>query len=356
MLPDAATMTETGEALRLCADDGVAWVIRRYHEVRPDLMRQFDDKALAQVETDVRYHFDFLTQALVNAEPAIFDNYVAWVATLFAGIGLPEEWLTESLEFVAQAGHALLEPTHARSIDALVSHAVARMADRGVDADPFLTAGGEAGRLASAYLEAQVAANRDRALAVIMDALEAGMDLETLYLQVIAPAQAEIGRLWLTGRISVATEHAATAITQTLLGALSRFRAATPRSGRTVLVACVGKELHEVGARIVADFFDMSGWDVYYLGANTPLDVIVAATAERKPDVLALSATMAPHLTDLRIVIDGVRMSGATQDTKIIVGGRPFNVAPGLWRAVGADGWGPDAGSAVRVAGSVLGG
>ena len=43
-----------------------------------------------------------------------------------------------------------------------------------------------------------------------------------------------------------------------------------------MVATCIGGELHEIGIRMVADFFEMEGWDTYYLGANTPADAVVA--------------------------------------------------------------------------------
>jgi methanogenic corrinoid protein MtbC1 len=355
MCAEAAVLHEAGEALAPFVDEAVSFVLRRYDEIRPDLMRQFDAKALAAVESDVRHHLEFLVQALVNAEPAIMDDYVAWAATLFGGLGLPEEWLTESLEFVAQSGHALLTREQAETIDAVIRDAVVRMPARGFAPPPFVLAEGTAGPLAVSYLAAVLVGDRAGAIRMLSDAIEDGMPLETAYLHVIAPVQSDIGRLWLTSRITVAQEHVATAVTQSVLGALWPFRVGRERNGRSVVVACVGSELHEIGAHIVSDFFELSGWGSVYLGANTPLTAILAAVDERSPDVVALSATMAPHLTDLRMAVDAVRHTEGGNRAKIIVGGRPFNVAPGLWRAVGADGWAPEAAGAVRVAGAVCG-
>ena len=45
------------------------------------------------------------------------------------------------------------------------------------------------------------------------------------------------------------------------------------RRGKRVLVACVGSELHEIGARMVADLFEYQGWDSIYLGAAVPVAV-----------------------------------------------------------------------------------
>ncbi|MDZ7776615.1 MAG: hypothetical protein U5L09_13885 [Bacteroidales bacterium] len=42
------------------------------------------------------------------------------------------------------------------------------------------------------------------------------------------------------------------------------------RVGKSMVAATVGGELHEMGIRMVADFFEMEGWDTWYLGANAP--------------------------------------------------------------------------------------
>jgi len=347
---DPAALRSAGEALRPVIDESADLVMRTYDEARPDLIRQFDATAMAAVERDVRYHLAFLEEALLSGEPVLFDDYVGWAATLFAGIGLPQEWLLESLDFCTQAIGALVEPRHADVVDGVVRQAVERMPDRGVAPPSFVVESGPLGALAVGYIGALLEKDRTRAIRMVLDAVRDGVVLEDLYLQVIAPAQAELGRLWLTGKIGVADEHAATAITQTVLGALAAERAASEAVGRKVLMAALGPELHEVGARIVADFFELGGWDVVYLGANTPLAALTAALEAEEPDVVALSTTLAVHIDDAREAIDAVRRTAAGARTRILVGGRPFNLAPELWVSVGADGWAAEASSAVRKA------
>ncbi|WP_025719581.1 cobalamin B12-binding domain-containing protein [Paenibacillus sp. 1-18] len=59
------------------------------------------------------------------------------------------------------------------------------------------------------------------------------------------------------------------------------------------MAACVGSEQHEIGLRMLADLFEMDGWDTYYLGANVPDWSLVQAIVSYKADVVAISATMA---------------------------------------------------------------
>jgi MerR family transcriptional regulator, light-induced transcriptional regulator len=150
--------------------------------------------------------------------------------------------------------------------------------------------------------------------------------------------------------ITVAQEHFCTAATQLIMSQLYPQIFATPRVGRRVVAACVGGDLHEIGVRMVADFFEMAGWDSYYLGANTPIEGIVESVVQRRADVVAISATMSYHVPTVSDVVHAVRERGAGWTPRILVGGYPFRVDPELWRSVGADGYAPDASEAVALA------
>jgi methanogenic corrinoid protein MtbC1 len=122
------------------------------------------------------------------------------------------------------------------------------------------------------------------------------------------------------------------------------------RLDRTLVAACVGAELHEIGVRMVADFFEMEGWDTYYLGAGIPHDQILAALELRRPDLVALSVTMTYHIPKAIELISAIRTTCPDNTVRIMVGGMPFNNSPDLWQTVGADVWASDAEKAVQVA------
>jgi methanogenic corrinoid protein MtbC1 len=129
---------------------------------------------------------------------------------------------------------------------------------------------------------------------------------------------------------------------------------ATERIGRTLVAACVGGELHEIGIRTVSDFFEMEGWDTYYLGANTPTESILRAISEREADVLGISATMPFHRSALRELVLTVRSREETKGVKILVGGYTVKASPELWKSIGADGFSPSADQAVATAVELL--
>jgi methanogenic corrinoid protein MtbC1 len=171
-------------------------------------------------------------------------------------------------------------------------------------------------------------------------------------MHVFQPTQREVGRLWQINRVSVAQEHYCTAATQLIMSQLYPHIFGAPRIDRRLVATCVGGELHEIGIRMVADFFEMEGWDTYYLGANTPLEGVVETVVERQADTLGISATMTFHVREVIALIEGVRACEMGGRTKILVGGYPFNLSRDLWRQVGADGCALNAQEAVDVAAS----
>ncbi len=188
------------------------------------------------------------------------------------------------------------------------------------------------------YLAALRAGDRRQALAVVEDARAAGLGLPALYQEVFQPALREIGRLWQENEFTVAEEHLATAVTQIAMGRLySDFCTAASRNGRTILAACAETERHEVGLRMICDLLELEGWDATYLGATVPPDSLVAMVVRDRPDVLALSVSIAPHLPQLRSLIAAVRAASGDACPYVLVGGRPFLDDPTLAQRVGAD-------------------
>jgi len=120
-----------------------------------------------------------------------------------------------------------------------------------------------------------------------------------------------------------------------------------------LVATCAAGDLHEIGLRMVADLLEQDGWDVSFLGANTPALAVRRMLVDRSAKLLLISASLTLHLSAVQSLIDLVRADAACDEVKILVGGHPFNLSPGLWKQMGADGHAGDALRAVAVA-SVL--
>lgn len=203
---------------------------------------------------------------------------------------------------------------------------------------------------AQIYLEHIVRGRRAEAVQVVSDLLAAGTDPIEVLLGVLEPVQVEIGRLWEHGRVSVAHEHMGTRVTQLCMSLLYPHLAnGRARLRRTAVATSVGEEAHEVGLQIVTDLLERAGWHTAYLGSGVPVPDLLDQVAEQQADVLAISATMSGQLHAVKEVIDAVRADPRCFAVKIVVGGRPFQLAPELATTLGADASAIDATGAVEV-------
>lgn len=333
------------EELLAQRDALVADLCRRLSERGPNELQRCGGSARA--ESDLREHLACLAEAIDSQSPALFVHHVSWVRSLHDAVEVDPDCLRIALDLIAER-----LPEYGgiwSAAEPCLRQARAEL-ERPAHPDYSLVdADAPHGDLARAYLEALLAANRHEAGRLVLDALNRGVDVRAIYLDVFQPVQREIGRLWQINEISVAQEHYATAVTQFVMSQLYPRIFSGHKNGVRMVALSASKELHEIGIRMVADFFELSGWDTYYLGANTPPDGVAEAIERHEADLLAVSATMMIHLREVRQMIAAVRAAGLDHIVTL-VGGYPFNVVPDLWKRVGADGWAPDAAGAVTTA------
>jgi methanogenic corrinoid protein MtbC1 len=120
----------------------------------------------------------------------------------------------------------------------------------------------------------------------------------------------------------VAVEHLATAITERMLTLVHAQAFSGPPRDRSIIVACVADEYHQLGGRMIADFCEFRGWRGYFLGADTPLPDLLQMIEARRPTLLGLSLSVYSNLPALLRALQAVR--AAYPDLPILVGGQAF--------------------------------
>ncbi|MEU1213934.1 cobalamin-dependent protein [Streptomyces sp. NPDC005790] len=187
--------------------------------------------------------------------------------------------------------------------------------------------------------------NERAAAAVVLTALDDGIDAESVLLDVIAPVQARVGTEWAANRLGVAQEHAASAIAERVIAVLAHHPAVrtTPAPGR-VTVACVDQEWHVLPARLLAEVLTLRGWQVDFLGAQVPTPHLIGHLHSNGADVVALSSSIPTRLPTAHAAITACQAVGVP----VLVGGAAFGTDGRHAHRLGADAWEPDARSAAR--------
>lgn len=172
------------------------------------------------------------------------------------------------------------------------------------------------------YFDNLIKGNRQICSEIVDGLLNSGESVQSIYEGLFRRSLYEIGDLWERNLISVATEHIATALTESLMVKIQPRLFAIERVGKKAVVACLAKEHHQIGARMVADFFEMNGWDGHFVGANTPAGELVRFIEKIRPDLIALSLSIYFNLSELSNTLKTIREK--IPDIPIIIGGQAF--------------------------------
>ena len=172
------------------------------------------------------------------------------------------------------------------------------------------------------YLEALLAGNRLLCQNILTELLDSKIAVLDIYESLIKRSLYQVGDMWEHHQISVAREHLATSISELLLHHIYPELFLTQRVGKTIVLACVAQEQHTLGAKIIADVFEMHGWDSLFLGANVPeLDLLGRIDTE-KPDVLGLSVSLFFNLASLQRTLSVLNQTYS--QLPVLIGGQAF--------------------------------
>ena len=123
-------------------------------------------------------------------------------------------------------------------------------------------------------------------------------------------------------------------------------------SAAKVIMGTVEGDVHDIGKKIVGFLLQGSGFDVIDLGIDLKAEAFIQAIEEHKPDVLAMSALLTTTMLNMGKVIELLKERGLREKIKVIVGGAP--VTEEFAKSIGADGYAPEAGSAVELVGKLI--
>ncbi len=202
------------------------------------------------------------------------------------------------------------------------------------------------------YADRLLTADSERAERFLEAAVRV-LGVRRVYLEVLAPAQVQLGERFLREEINVAQHHLANARMVAHLERLARIAPVRGDLGRTAVVVALSGEHHTFGARMVADFLRFDGFAVDFLGGDTPAADLIDFVRRKQPDWVGISVTATGNLAAARRAAAGLK--NLENPPKVFCGGTAVARAFGAEGAPEADGFAADAAAAVRLVRRLLG-
>lgn len=169
------------------------------------------------------------------------------------------------------------------------------------------------------------------------DYVKTAEDLKAFYLEVVQPCMYKIGSMWEKNEISIVQEHLATAIVaRIMLAQYLRLPSVVPTNGKAVIMTAPN-EFHEIGSRMVADLLEFNGWQVYYLGTNTPANELIELVRSVRPTLLGIGVVIPSNLVSTRTIIERIKQDSELCHTNIVIGGAVFLLDNTIGDYIGAD-------------------
>lgn len=324
----------------------------RVLEQNPELVARLGTRPFETLRDDLLGRLADLSVAVAAGQPALFAEQVAWTRRFFEVRQASGELLHETLKCMRDVLHGELPENARDAVTGCLDDALAALNGAPSAEEPRLDADSTHSRLASRYLLALLEGDRLEARRLVTESVTSGeLSVSDAIETVCLPAQAELGRMWHLGEISVSEEHFVSATTVMLLAQLAAMGQRRPPNGRTVLAASLGDDLHDIGLRAVTDLLELDGWRVVFLGAAVPVEDFLQAVDDFGADLVLLSATLLAHRQGVRSVVQslGARSSGAARP-KILIGGPAYLRGDERELQMGVDGFAANARRAVELA------
>jgi 5-methyltetrahydrofolate--homocysteine methyltransferase len=189
---------------------------------------------------------------------------------------------------------------------------------------------------------------RNDAKAITQALLEQGLKPLEIVEQGLVPGMSSIGEKFKNNEVFVPEMLIAARAMKECMGILEPLLAqAGIKPKYTAVIGTVQGDLHDIGKNLVAMMLKGANFGIVNLGTNVPPDKFVDAAREHGAQLICLSALLTTTMPAMKTTVEAVKAAGLTQ-AKIMVGGAP--VTQDYANEIGADGYSPDAASAVDLA------
>lgn len=331
-LNSAAALTKKGQEIASTASENLL-------DSNPEIKKWFTENPIGKWEEYFVDRVRELAESVSAGDPQIFIAQIQWARKAMSSRGQNTEYINATLDSLRMAVQTVIPSELALPVmDCLDEASGAYFSSTSSNWDSELDPGLPFDRLALHYVQMVVAGNVWPGMQIVLDALQEGYSVKDLYLRVLLPAQAEVGRLWHLNEVSVAEEHLVTSTTQRLMAVLASHASRKSDRGYTVVATAVAGNAHDIGIRTIAYLLEFDGWKTIFLGSDMPRSDMPVAAKLYEADLVLLSIALSTQIKALKQTIDEIRaLSGSS--VKIIIGGNGLKDTPSLWKDLGVDGY-----------------
>lgn len=189
--------------------------------------------------------------------------------------------------------------------------------------------------------------SRDGATELVQKLLADGMDAKKIIDDALVPAMDTVGEYFQKNEFFIPELLVAARAMEACLKILEPLLKEGEASNAGRIVICTVKgDLHDIGKNIVSAMLKGAGFEIVDIGADVTSEDIAAAVADKKPDILCLSALLTTTMKSMKETIEVLNSKGLK--VKVMIGGAP--VTQKYADEIGAAGYGKDATEAVKKA------
>lgn len=318
---------------------------RESHD-KAEYFRSISERARKIIYRDTRYNIDYLYTAYVLGDKKIMNTYAIWLYELMVGIHKhrftreqTREYVIFHLDAIKRTIPDVVSPEKQKKLQEILEEA--QECIRAYVPEETSKKESRYETEIKAYMDCLFRKDSRQAIGLIHQFVEQGIELDDIYVEILSESMRRVGELWHTAEITVDTEHYCTSVTQMAMAQMYDLLFSGKRTDKKILCVCPGMELHEMGARIIADLFENHGWDSIFLGAAVPVDYIMDSVRENQPDLVTLSVSMPQHLMACEEAIN--QMKKEFPNIKIAVGGKAFESTNEIWKKWQVDIYSKDA-------------
>jgi len=188
--------------------------------------------------------------------------------------------------------------------------------------------------------------DEDKTRALAQTAIDEGVDPFLATMEGLAEGMIQVGDLYNKKEYYVSE---LLLCADALYAGLELLKPAIVASGRiseakgSIVLGVVEGDVHDIGKNLIKMMFDVSGWTVYDLGKDVPLEKFVEEQLRTDSDIVGLSALMTTSMISMPEIVK--KLKEKNPKVRIMLGGAP--ITPETVEKYGADGYAKDAGTAV---------